>query len=106
MNSFNRTLEVFRGRLKDAEANRLKLENRDLDTGKATTRGEYGLADGTYSRLVRKLADRDTAGLDAPLRDNILAFYGTRGIAGALREKDRRKTLEALRKLQAAAVPR
>jgi len=54
----------------------LPLTDVDLDTGKATTPGEYRLADDTYARLVRELALTKFSTADLGLRANILAYYG------------------------------
>ena len=62
--------------LHDTDAGRLRLENRDFDTGKLTRPGEYELTDKAYATLLHKLAGRNFDLLTAALRDNILQFYG------------------------------
>ena len=54
----------------------MNLANLNLDTGRATARGEYMLADETYDELLDKLSDREFADVPAALRTNIVAFYG------------------------------
>jgi len=53
----------------------LVLENRDFDTGRETTAGEYALTDETYSDLLEKLAANKFAELNPELQSNILNFY-------------------------------
>ncbi|SNR71626.1 zinc dependent phospholipase C family protein [Hymenobacter mucosus] len=82
-----------------------RLPNTDFDTGKPTKLGEYALTDETYGELLRKLADKDFAGLTPPLRENILAFFS--GPAREPVDEDekeaakRKETIEALKELQA-----
>jgi hypothetical protein len=69
---------VARNRLSYSEAGVgiLKIANRDLDTGKRTSAGEYELTDRTYDALLAKLAAAGFRGTSPDLRSNILAFYG------------------------------
>jgi hypothetical protein len=68
--------EVFAGmRRADFGAKGLQLPNRDLDTGRPVSAGEYQLTDRTYDRLLQKLAKGKFAGVSPKLRDDILAFY-------------------------------
>ena len=53
----------------------INLDNINLDTGKPTIPGEYGLADQTYSNLVIKLQTDSFAYLTVPLKNKILNFY-------------------------------
>lgn len=57
----------------------LDLPDRDLDTGKSTTQGEYRLTDETYALLLEKIASRSGAPIPASLRQNVLEFYGSGG---------------------------
>jgi len=76
LDSFVSTRERFRRSLGSERNGRLNLANLNLDTGKATARGEYTLADETYDELMDKLADRAFADVPVALRTNIVAFYG------------------------------
>ena len=101
--SFDRTLDEYRHLLADETAHRLVLEDRDFDTGKPTRPGEYRLADDTYAKLARKLAEKDPAAIDPALLKNVLDFY--RDLATSLRhqedpEKTGSKPLAALDKLR------
>jgi hypothetical protein len=75
-----KSLEVavndYRRMVHGAADQQLPLADVDLDTGKATTPGEYRLADETYARLVRELALTKFSTADPGLRANILAYYG------------------------------
>jgi hypothetical protein len=104
--SFNATLDAYRGVLSKARTGRLNLQNRDFDTGEPTRAGEYKLADETYGKLLIKLAGNDFESVTPELRQNILAFYGDLicdcNKAG---QREWQKTLSTLDKLKAARTP-
>jgi hypothetical protein len=109
MASFNETLAHYRGLLARHRAGNLDLDNRDLDTGRPVRAGEYKLADETYAKLVRRLADNEFEDVTADLRENILAFYSNMDapIATKQDKSDWRKTvraIEALKSTQARAA--
>jgi hypothetical protein len=66
-----------RNRLSFEQAGRggLKLSNRDLDTGRMVSPGEYALTDRTYDKLLVKLAEKKFDGVTPGIRENILGFY-------------------------------
>ncbi len=66
--------------LREVKAGRLRLDNRDFDTGKPTRPGEYKLTDKAYATLLHKLAKRNFDLLTPDLRDNVLAFYRDLGV--------------------------
>ncbi len=106
MESFNATLAHYRDLLARHRAGNLDLDNRDLDTGRPVRAGEYNLADETYAKLVRKLADNDFQGVAPDLRENILAFYSNMDapIATKQDKDDWRKTLRAIEALKSTQV--
>jgi len=53
----------------------LKLTNRDLDTGRRVSPGEYALTDRAYDKLLAKLAEKKFDGVTTDIRENILGFY-------------------------------
>ena len=57
------------------EAGNPRIRNRDLDTGKPVSPGEYHLTDITYDKLLKRLAKKHFDGVKPDLRANILAFY-------------------------------
>jgi hypothetical protein len=75
MQSFNRTVDLYRALLKSQTAGQLTLANTDFDTGRPTQPGEYSLADETYAKLLRDLAKQSFQGVTPELRANLLAFY-------------------------------
>ena len=75
MQSFNKTLELYRANLRGLSTGTLRLENMDFDTGKPSRPGEYSLADYTYGRLLRELRKKNFQGMTAELRANLLEFY-------------------------------
>jgi hypothetical protein len=79
------------------------LANRDFDTGKPTTAGEYQLTDNAYARLLDKLKNLKFAGTTIALQQNILAFYQPPAMPIFDKKKpDRRdKTLRNIEELRA-----
>lgn len=77
--SIDKTVESYRALLRDSEQGKLKLDNKDCDTGRETRAGEYSLTDSTYAQLLSDLADNDFQQAPSELRENILAFYSTPG---------------------------
>jgi len=75
LKSVNSTVEQYRDHLQDLRARKLILANRDFDTGKPTTAGEYKLTDNAYAMLLDKLRNLKFAGMTVALQENILAFY-------------------------------
>jgi hypothetical protein len=106
MESFNATLDRYRGMLAEMGRGRLDLPNRDFDTGRPTRAGEYSLADEAYAKLLEKLAGRDFEKVAPSLRENILAFYADLNapIATKIDKDDWRNTLRALDRLKASAA--
>jgi Zinc dependent phospholipase C len=75
LESFAATGDRYRGWLADVRQGRLRLDNRNLDTGYETARGDYILADKTYQKLVDRLASRDCGEVPRALAENIAAYY-------------------------------
>jgi hypothetical protein len=74
--SVDQTVEDFRTTLHQADVGVLHLENRDCDTGKETSPGEYRLSDTTYAELLDKLAEHNFDQVSPELRANILSYFG------------------------------
>ena len=96
MQSFNRTVDLYRALLKSQTAGQLTLANTDFDTGRPTQPGEYSLADETYAKLLRDLAKQSFQGVTPELRANLLAFY-----TNPMPPVTDAKTLAALEQLRA-----
>jgi hypothetical protein len=73
--SFDASVRRNRRSFTQAEDGVLRLSNRDLDTGRPVSAGEYELSDKTYDRLLTLLAERQFRGVTPEIRANILAFY-------------------------------
>ena len=92
--SFEITVDRTRQYLNAVKAGKLKLDNRDFDTGKLAKAGEYSLADKTYAKLLDKLSAQKFQEVTPELRANIISFYGGEKLADA-------KTQAALAALKA-----
>jgi hypothetical protein len=93
MASFNDTLMRYREFLHDVSQSRLRLADRNLDTGGATKRGRYRLADRAYDQLLEKLYNKKRE-VSSTLRAKILEFYGR---SESLASEKARLELAALR---------
>ena len=105
--SFKATVAYYRQSLSQVGTNNLELQNKDFDTGKPTSAGEYALADTTYSQLLDTLANHKFETVTPELKQNILAFYGdTKGHIATKKDSAAwQKTLNELAGLKNAAVP-
>ena len=107
LESVKATIATYRAFLEELRIGReLDLKDADYDTGAATKLGEYGLADKTYSKLLRQLAKDHFACVTPELRENILGFYSD---SPAPNEKTKDKqdwkhTAEGLKQLRAKPV--
>jgi len=84
----------------DARAGSLKISNRDLDTGRPVSPGEYLLTDKTYDKLLVKLAEKKFGDVTPELRENIVSFYAQ------MKTPDQHGTGPQLTALRASAGPR
>ena len=73
--SFDASVKRDRQSFAQAKTGDLRISNRDLDTGKPVSPGEYLLTDKTYDKLLVKLSEKQFTGVTPELRENILAFY-------------------------------
>jgi hypothetical protein len=73
--SFDAAVKRDRQSFAEAKAGNLRISNRDLDTGKPVSPGEYLLTDRTYDKLLAKLAEKTFVGVTPELRENIVSFY-------------------------------
>jgi hypothetical protein len=88
LESFTSTREHFKQSLEALKAGRLNLANTDFDTGQASKRGEYSMADETYDELLGKLADHKFSGVSGSLRSNLADYYGdVNGLPMKIREQ-------------------
>ena len=83
----------------------LTLTSVDLDTGKTTAPGEYGLADKTYAELLEKISALPAAQGDTLLRHDLLLYFGADQAAKNSLNKNPKewaKVQAALLRIQAA----
>ena len=100
--SFAVSLEDYRTVLDDV-GRAGALQNINLDIGPAAHAGDYRLADEAYASLLLLLAKKGLGSVPAPLRQDILSFYGdlSAPIATKQYEKRWKRTLHALEELRA-----
>jgi hypothetical protein len=106
LKSVNNTVDQYKAFLIDVRGTGLRLENRNLDTGRTTSPGEYKLGDETYVNLLDKLAEKKFVTADAALQEDIGAFFKSPAkLAGAKQKCEdlakREKELAFLKQLQA-----
>lgn len=103
MKSVNDTVEEYRRVLREARDRHFDLPNKDFDTGRETSAGEYVLTDRTYAKLLDQLAQQRFASISPELRSNILDFYGNLNapIATKRDKKSWAKTIQELSALRA-----
>ncbi len=75
MASFNTTLDRYRAYLGEIRRSQFRLSEKDLDTGLPTREGEYRLADDTYAKLARTLAEKKFAAATPEVRKDVLDFF-------------------------------
>jgi hypothetical protein len=73
--SFNTTLDKYRGLIEAERTGHLDLPNDNFDVGEATGPGIYAMNDDAHAKLLDKLADRKFAGISPELRDELLHFF-------------------------------
>jgi hypothetical protein len=102
--SINTTVDQYKAFLEEVRTDSLVLPNRDLDSGKVTTAGEYSLTDDTYAKLLSQLTDRKFDLTSADLQDNILQFYSDVSASfGTKKDQDRwQDVLKSLDQLKLA----
>jgi len=105
--SFNATLDRFRGLLKQVDSGTPDVPNDNFDTGSVTGPGKYKLNDETRAKLLDKLAEQKFAGTPQVLRDDLLAFFSDPNAHYAIRKDSKewarlQSQLTALRNTPAA----
>ena len=101
MESFNRTVEAYNGKLMQLQAKEQPgLKNLQLDTGKAVALGDYKLADETYAELLNRLSKKDFEHITGKLRSSVLDFYAKAPKQQEVNPDEWEKTQEALSKLK------
>jgi hypothetical protein len=110
MASFNATVDRYKALLVQVAAGKTDLPNENFDSGAATIAGKYKGADEAYAKLLGKLADRQFAGMQPDLRENIIAYYDHVNplipVEASRKERDAwTKTLAQLNRLKAIPEP-
>jgi muramidase (phage lysozyme) len=93
--SVNQTVEDYETTLAQAKGKKLQLDNRDCDTGKETSPGEYQLSDKTYAELLDKLAEHNFDQVSPELRANILSYFSDPNALTRVSQKKDKKDKKA-----------
>jgi len=103
--SINATADRYRNTLKTLETDRAYVSDRNLDTGDATKRGEYSLADKTYERLLKDLKKNHFQTTPRDLEANLVRFFdGPPSTSEG--NKDKKEIAAALTELKSSATSR
>ena len=102
--SFDRTLDAYRGLLAQAGAGHLQLVNTNFDTGQPTQPATYTLADDAYAKLAVDMADHSNGPVDPKMRDDVLAYFRNPNLPfdGKKKPKDWARTVAALDQLRSS----
>jgi hypothetical protein len=73
--SFNVTLDRYRGFLSDEAADHLELVNGNFDTGGITGPAKYRMNDEAHAKLLGMLAGQKYSGVSPALREELLQFF-------------------------------
>ncbi len=100
--SFDQTLNEYRGFLARGDPSQLRLPNRDFDTGRLSRPTEYRMADNAYSKLVIKLSQQEASAVGPELRTNILAYFHDLSLPFATKKdaKEWQETVAAVEKIK------
>lgn len=90
--SFERILSSYSLTLKKLENNKAVLANLNYDTGKASRRGDYLLADKSYYSLLKKLKRKHSLKMNGELKAYLLTYYNTPATANHVKPFKQRKT--------------
>lgn len=104
--SINITFNNYKTLLTEVGAGRLKLENKDFDTGKLSQLGEYTLSDNTYIKLLDKFAKQDFKTITPEIKESILKYFRDLNAPLSLKKDKEKwyKLLEQLDRLKAYQV--
>ena len=104
--SFDRTLDTYRGLLAQTAAGRLQLVNTNFDTGKPTQPAVYKLADDAYAKLAIDLVSRSAGDIDPKMRADVLNYFRDSSLPYATKQKPKQwqQTLAALNQLRSASA--
>jgi hypothetical protein len=76
-NSFNVSLDRYKGFINQLSKNQLQLPNSNFDVGEITTRGQYRLNDSTCAELLDKLSLNHFASASPDLRTELITYFSS-----------------------------
>jgi hypothetical protein len=104
--SFNVTLDRYRGFLADLGKREVALRNDNFDVGETTARGQYRLEDNACAQLLDELAKKEFSEASPELRADLLRFFSSSDIPSSdrLSEKARVRLQNDVQALENAAL--
>ncbi|QJD94607.1 zinc dependent phospholipase C family protein [Mucilaginibacter robiniae] len=106
MQTFDTIVVKYTAMLRQVDNNQYAVSDINLDTGHATTSGDYGLADETYSKLVLNLQKEGLQCMSAELQQNVLQYFSKVNLDKLLKDKpEKAEKLKAGLKLIKNAHP-
>lgn len=101
-NSFNVSLDRYKGLLNQLSKNQLQLPNFNFDVGEITERGQYRLSDKTCADLLDKLSANHFAAASPELRADLISYFSSPDTSHPKKEdaKTNLKIQEQIQKLK------
>jgi hypothetical protein len=109
LESVKQTVVAYQAFLVDVDQGKLKLENKNIDTGKPTVEGEYFMTDKAYAKLLVKQAEKNFKNTNAEMKNNFLVFFSNPNAAITIKQdkaqwRKLQQALERLKAYQPAAI--
>jgi hypothetical protein len=103
LESIKLTVANYQALLANVDIGQLKLENKNIDTGKQTAAGEYLMTDKTYIKLLAKQAEKNFKDTTAEMKNDLLVFFSNFDAAATIKQDKNqwRKHQQALERLKA-----
>jgi hypothetical protein len=104
--AMNKAIDEYRQLLQQVKADRLEFANRNFDTGRLTSAGDYSLCDRTYVALAERLREDHFRHVTPAVKADVLAYF-KQGIPanGSIKNKDWKKVQAALQQLENFTPP-
>ena len=99
--SVNRSVELYRDKLREIGSGKIDLPNLDFDTGRKSQASEYMLGDEAYMKLMGKLAKERLEKIPSDLKTNVITYFSKEPkLKGCKERRQWRKARSELRELE------